>query len=423
MVRIPWRVKKNRCIILSEENDEIHPESTTEDSQEETPTEITGPPVTDTLLLQLRDIVKEEFIVHNAYIDVRDNLPIFIIDEDGEIKERSQRLSKRLKSHNLLAVIRRVELFEGTGERSTVIKLVPAPPPRHASSYKVNLVLFIVTVITVLIAGWFFASSPTMLYLYQNILYIPYDPLIVMVEYAIAILAIIGLHEFGHILASRKHHIDASLPYFIPGIYYGTFGALIVQKSPPPDRDSLFDLGISGPIVGFIVAIVVMIIGLMLSTVITEAQTTQLIQWSVDQGLGEPGDIPQSILFMFILDLMYMGVPSNYTICLHPVALAGWIGFIITGLNYLPVGQLDGGHVARSLFGGKYHQVLTYVTVFILFILQYVFMALLVFFLFAGRHPGPVDDVSPLSNSRKIIGVLSWVLPILLIPPMPLLLW
>jgi membrane-associated protease RseP (regulator of RpoE activity) len=409
---------------LSEEKDQPSDESAHEESQVETPTDIVGPPVTDTFLLQLRDIVKEEFTVQNAYIDIRDNLPIFIIAEDSEIKERSQRLSERLKPHNYLAVIRRVELFEGTGESSTVIKLVHAPPPKQASSYKVNVILFIVTVIAVLITGWFFATSPALEYIYVNFLHVTYNPFIVMIEYAIAILAIVGLHEFGHILASRRHKIEASLPYFIPGFYpWGTFGALIVQRSPPTTRDSLFDLGISGPLVGFLVSIITVIFGLMLSPTISSAQNDQLVAWLSTQGFDSPGYIPQPLLFQFIMSLLFMGVPSNYTIYAHPVAFAGWVGFVITGLNYFPVGQLDGGHVARSLFGTKYHQILSYITVFILFILGYWFMAIIVFFLFSGRHPGPVDDVSPLSTSRKIIGILSWFLPILLLPPMSLMFW
>jgi len=421
VVCIPWRVKKNRCVILSEENDKSPPESTTKDSQEETPTEVVAQPATDTLLLQLRDIVKEEFIVQNAYIDVRDNLPIFVIAKDGEIKERSQRLSQRLKSHNLLAVIRRVELFEGTGEHSTVIKLVPAPPPKQAGGYKINVILFIATVITVLVTGWFFATSPSLEYIYVNFLHIPYNPFIVMIEYAIAILAIVGLHELGHIIASRGHDIGASLPYFIPGFYpWGTFGALIVQRSPPTTRDSLFDLGISGPLIGFFVSIVTVVLGLMFSPTISSAQNAQLVAWLNAQGFESPGYLPEPLLFQFISYLLFLGVPSSYTIYAHPVAFAGWVGFVITGLNYFPVGQLDGGHVARSLFGTKYHQILSYITVFILFILGYWFMAIIVFFLFSGRHPGPIDDVSPLSKSRKVIGILSWFLPVLLLPPMPI---
>jgi membrane-associated protease RseP (regulator of RpoE activity) len=114
---------------------------------------------------------------------------------------------------------------------------------------------------------------------------------------------------------------------------------------------------------------------------------------------------------------MTLGIPANYTALVHPVAYAGYVGFLITGLNYFPIGQLDGGHVARALFGQRYHRVVSIIGVVILFLFGYWLMALLAFFLFSGRHPGPVDDVSPLSNGRKILGVLSWLIPVLVLPP------
>ena len=374
------------------------------------------PPVTDTFLLQLRDIVKEEFAVSYAYIDARDNMPIFVITEDEKMKARSARLTERLRPHNLLAVVRRVELFEGTGERSTVIKLVPGPPPRRASNYAINLALFIVTVITVLWAGWSFAQSPALFYIYANFLHLTYDPVIVMVEYSVAILAIVGLHEFGHIVASRLHHVEASLPYFIPGIYYGTFGALIVQRSPPPTRDSLFDLGLTGPLVGFVISLVVVFFGMLLSPILSSTQYSELTAYLVTINV-DITPLPLPLLFDWIWSLMTLGIPANYTALVHPVAYAGYVGFLITGLNYFPIGQLDGGHVARALFGQKYHRVVSLIGVVILFFFGYWLMALLAFFLFSGRHPGPVDDVSPLSAGRKIVGVLSWLIPVLVLPP------
>jgi hypothetical protein len=359
--------------------------------------------------------VKEEFNVTYAYIDARDNMPIFVITEDSKMKERSARLTERLRPHNFLAVIRRVELFEGTGERSTVIKLVPGPPPRRASNYAINVALFIATVVTVLWAGWSFALSPAMFYIYEHFWHIPYDPFIVTVEYGVAIMAIIGLHEFGHLVGSRLHHVEASLPYFIPGIPFGTFGALIVQRSPPTNRDSLFDLGISGPLVGFLIAIVVVIFGVLLSPILSPTQYTELTNYLSSIGI-ETGQLPLPLLFDWIWRLMTLGIPSDYTAFIHPVAYAGYVGFFITGLNYFPIGQLDGGHVSRALFGQKYHRVVSIVAVIILFFVNWL-MALIAFFLFSGRHPGPVDDVSPLSTGREIVGILSWLIPVLVIPP------
>jgi hypothetical protein len=373
--------------------------------------------IPDAYLLKLRDIVKEEFTITYAYIDAHDNLPIFVIELDSKMKERSARLTDRLQPHNLLAVIRKVELFEGTGEKSTVIKLIPAPPPRRASSYTMNIILFIATLISVLFAGWYFATSPGFVYIYTDIFLIPYNPFLVMIAYTIALLAIIGLHEFGHVGASRYHKVEASLPYFIPGFYYGTFGALIVQRSPPPNRDSLFDLGISGPVVGFVVSVVVVAIGLVLSPILSPSEFSQLTAFL--QQLQLPlSSLPTPILFDLMWALITFGIPAGYTAYIHPIAFAGWVGFLITALNYFPIGQLDGGHVSRALFGGRYHRIVSFVGVFLLFIFGYWFMALIAFFLFSGRHPGPVDDVSPVSSWRKIIGLISYLMVILLLPPL-----
>ncbi|MDO8055638.1 MAG: site-2 protease family protein, partial [Candidatus Hermodarchaeota archaeon] len=344
-------------------------------------------------------------------------LPIFVIEKDTDIKERSTQLTKLLHSHKLLAVIRKVELFAGTGKKDTVIKLGPAPPPRESRSYRMNIILFAITVVTVLIAGWFFATSPALDYIFNNIFGIPYNPVIVMLQYTIAILAIIGLHEFGHYGISRVHKIEASLPYFIPGIYYGTFGALIVQRSPPPNRDSLFDMGISGPLVGFAVAIVVVIVGLWLSPILSPAEYASLVSY-LEANQFALASLPTPLLFDLIWGFMTIGIPYGYTAYIHPVAFAGWVGFLITAINYFPIGQLDGGHVSRSLVGADYHRIVSYVAVFILFIFGYWFMAIVAFFLFSGRHPGPVDDVSPVSPWRKVVGALSFLMPVLLLPPL-----
>ncbi|TRO55739.1 site-2 protease family protein [Candidatus Bathyarchaeota archaeon] len=375
------------------------------------------PSIADSYLLRLRDIVKEEFVVNYAYIDASDNLPIFVVEVDSKMKERSHRLTKRLQPHNLLAVIRTVELFEGTGEKSTVIKLIPAPPSRKASSYTMNIILFVATVITVLFAGWFFATNPAFVYIYVNIFGIPYNPYLVMVAYTIALLAIIGLHEFGHVGASRYHNVEASLPYFIPGFYYGTFGALIVQRSPPPTRDSLFDLGISGPVVGFVISVVVVVVGLLMSPILSPAEFAQLSAFLSSIGLTS-SPLPTPLLFDLIWGVITFGIPSGYTAYIHPVAFAGWVGFLITALNYFPIGQLDGGHVSRALVGPRYHRLVSFVGIFLLFIFGYWFMAMIAFFLFAGQHPGPVDDVSPVSKWRMILGPLSYVMVVLLLPPL-----
>jgi membrane-associated protease RseP (regulator of RpoE activity) len=203
-----------------------------------------------------------------------------------------------------------------------------------------------------------------------------------------AIIAILGSHEMGHKLLADEHAVEATYPYFIPGLPpIGTFGAVIQQKSLPPNRDALFDIGFAGPITGFIVSIIVTFIGVQLSVVTSE----------LPEGAGL---IPVPLLFQLITRLFPPSGTGDW-ILLHPVAFAGWVGMIITMLNLVPVGMFDGGHVARSLVGKKAHRILSYLGIILLVIIWYPMAFIALFFSFQ-QHPGPLDDVSEPTNLRKL---------------------
>ena len=156
--------------------------------------------------------------------------------------------------------------------------------------------------------------------------------------FAVTLMLILLSHELAHYFTSRKHHVKATLPYFIPAPnIIGTFGAFIKMKSPIATRKALIDIGASGPITGFFVSVVATIVGLNMSEVVGASQTEGAL------GLGD------SLLFS-LLSRMVLGVtPDNYEILLNPVAFAGWIGFFVTSINLIPVGQLDGGHIMYYL--------------------------------------------------------------------------
>jgi membrane-associated protease RseP (regulator of RpoE activity) len=209
----------------------------------------------------------------------------------------------------------------------------------------------------------------------------------------------------GHKLTANKNGMDATPPYFIPGpppigdlLGFGTFGAVIMQKSLPPNRDALFDIGSSGPIVGFILALAASIIGLVLSPIYP--------------GPVPGGGIPAPLIFeLFAIYLIRL--PADSYVLLHPVAFAGWVGMIVTMLNVLPAGTLDGGHVARSLFGDKTRTALTFLSVVLLVVAGFWPMAFFVLLLSMYRHPGPLDDVSGLSTRRKLVAVVLVVIFVL----------
>lgn len=270
------------------------------------------------------------------------------------------------------------------------INIAKKPEPGK-SRIHLNVFLFLVTIITTISAGYLFGGN-----------------LIDGVAFAVAIMAIIGTHESAHYFAAKKHGVKATLPYFIPApTILGTFGALINIKSAIPDRNALFDLGVSGPIAGFLVTIPVLIIGLNIS------QVAPL----------QPGSYSfyPPLLIQIIMSFTSPQIPSGYDLFMHPVAFAGWVGIIVTMLNLMPVAVLDGGHISRSIFNKKSHYYISLAGIIVTVILGWYLMAVLmaVFLLFIAKsHPGALDNVSKISRNRKIIALLVLIIFILCLSPM-----
>jgi len=168
--------------------------------------------------------------------------------------------------------------------------------------------------------------------------------------YSATILAILGCHELGHYFACRYYDVDASLPFFIPVPFLltGTMGAFIRIREPIPSKRMLFDIGIAGPIAGFVVAVPALFIGLSMSHVVRlPADASNLLE------LGEP------MLFKFASWLLWGSQPDGYSLNMHPMAFAAWFGMLATALNLFPIGQLDGGHISYAVLGSRS----TYVTI------------------------------------------------------------
>jgi membrane-associated protease RseP (regulator of RpoE activity) len=240
--------------------------------------------------------------------------------------------------------------------------------------------------------------------------------------YALSLLAILGTHEMGHFLATRRYRIRATLPYFIPvppaGIFpFGTFGAFIKIQSPIPNRKALFDVGIAGPLAGFIVAVPVLIWGLMHSTPIALEKTSSLLNPNSFQPTGS--------LFLTIMSKLALGdrLALDQALKLHPVAIAGCLGIIITALNLMPVGQLDGGHIVHAMFGQKNGAKIGQIARFLVLGLALVQTELLLWavmlFLMPVVDEPALNDVSELDNKRDLLGLLALGLLILIILPAP----
>jgi len=275
-----------------------------------------------------------------------------------------------------------------------------------------SLVLFILTVISTLVAGGLWTGS---------LPFLTFDPLqhpmrlLDGAPFALTLLGILGTHEFGHYFTARSYGASVSLPYFIPApppLPFGTLGAVIVMRSPARDRNSLFDIAVAGPLAGLVVAVPALLLGLSWSRV-----------GPIPPDATSFGD---SLLMRLLTYLVFGRIPEGMDVFIHPVALAGWVGLFVTALNLFPVGQLDGGRIAYALFGAWHRQV-SIATFFGLLALGAVFQSVnwivfagLVVLLIGFHHAPPLDDVTPLSPGRYAVGVLCLILLVLLIPPVPI---
>ncbi|MGC9517498.1 MAG: site-2 protease family protein [Methanomicrobiales archaeon] len=261
------------------------------------------------------------------------------------------------------------------------------------SNINFNIALFIVTIITTIFAGYIFSGGK----------------IIDGVAFSIAIMSIIGGHETAHYLAAKKHGVKATLPYFIPApTLIGTFGAVINVKSPIPNKNALFDLGVSGPLVGIIITIPILIIGIYLSNLAPMQKETIVFM--------------PSLLMALIANLIFPQVPEGYMINIHPIAFAGWVGIIITMLNLMPVAFLDGGHISRSIFSEKIHRYISYLGIVVTFLLGWIPMGILmiVILFWSKKHPGALDHVTKLTRGRKILAVITLLVFIMCLSPIPL---
>lgn len=275
-----------------------------------------------------------------------------------------------------------------------------------------NIILFVLTLISTIVVGAGFegidfVSEPEMFW--KN----PLKIIVAGIPFSFSLLAILLFHEFGHYIASRRHDVKVSLPYFLPfPNIIGTLGAVIRSKSPFITRKQLFDVGAAGPLSGIVIAIPITIWGLAHPRFIPEiTDITGLIM------LGD------SLLFSFINMIVQPPTPKGLIAVLHPVAFAGWVGFLVTMLNLMPIGQLDGGHILYAMFGKTQHKIAR-ISFFILLALSFlwlgwIFWGLFCLILIRAHHPPTVMDDIPLDKKRMQIGYICVIVFILCFMPTP----
>jgi membrane-associated protease RseP (regulator of RpoE activity) len=351
-----------------------------------------------------------------------------LLDEDSV--SAYDRLATSVKPHGLTPLFRLEK-----GEQ--VIYLVNTPPKQKPANPWVNVILFVITVFSVMLAG----ATP------EGPL--PADPggqILALLRsiftgwpFALAMLGILLAHEFGHYLVSRYHKTPATLPYFIPFPFspLGTMGAAILMKGIPKNKRILFDIGVAGPLAGMLIAIPVLFLGLRLS----ELDMVRLSPNSFIEGnsliylfakyavfgrfLPEPATFGGLSPFVYWLRYFFTGTPApigGTDVFIHPVAFAGWAGLLVTALNLVPAGTLDGGHVVYSLFGEKARKAFPYLIAIMaalgFFWNGWWLWAFLLFWL--GRvNAETLDQITPLDGKRRLVAFLVIVLFVLVFTPVP----
>ncbi|TSA11096.1 MAG: site-2 protease family protein [Deltaproteobacteria bacterium] len=231
------------------------------------------------------------------------------------------------------------------------------------------------------------------------------------IPFSFTLLAILIAHEMSHYFVSRYHGVRVTLPFFIPApSVIGTFGAFIRIKSPMEDRRALLDIGLSGPLGGAVVAIPVLYIGLKMSTIQIMLKPTGV-------------ELGSSILLDQMVRFTLGKLPDYYQVVLHPVAFAGWIGLLVTSLNLIPIGQLDGGHIAYAILGEKSKKLAIgcFIALIILGLVGwsgwFIWAGLL--YVMGWQHPPPLNPAIPLDTKRKWLGVLALLLFVVTFTPTP----
>ncbi len=331
-------------------------------------------------------------------------------------------------------------------EDQHLITILSVPTKVSKGNYWLNLVLFVITTLSVLFAGALSSAEmdpftqPFSLGAFLKFL-------LNGLPFAVSFLLILTAHEFGHYIMGRHHQVNVSLPYFIPFplSQLGTMGAFINMKGIPRNRKHLLDIAVAGPLSGLLFAIPILFIGLRLSRL-------DMIPQQISQGLGfqiEGNSIfyllakyitfkewlPQPATFGGVSPLVYWlrffftGRPlplGGMDVIIHPIAWAGWVGLLVTMLNLIPAGQFDGGHVFYVLFGKKAARFMQPLLLVVLILLGFSWNGWWLWagliFLMGGQHAQPLDQITQIDTKRKILAAVVLVIFILIFMPVPLML-
>ncbi len=302
-----------------------------------------------------------------------------------------------------------------------------------------NIVFFLLTVLSVTFTGAVFSATtlPTSVAEWPGFLASG-------LPFTLALMAILVCHEFGHYLVGRYHKNAVTLPFFIPLpypiSYFGTLGAFIQMKEPPKNKRILLDIGIAGPLAGLIVAIPILLYGLSISKVgpipaqiplgqIFEGNSILylVLKYIVTgQWLPHPATYGGLNPLLYWIRFIFTGKPlpaGGVDVMLNPVAWAGWIGLLVTSINLIPAGMLDGGHIIYVLLGKNANKILPFILIALIALTAFVsiswLLPTLIIFLIGRYHAEPLDQITPLDNKRRLLAIFGVIVFILVFIPVP----
>ncbi len=354
-----------------------------------------------------------------------------------EPEQAYDQLAEAVLPYNLLP------LFRKDQEGRHIILLVEPPALRKApKGIRLNVIMFALTILSVMLAGAQVPEGTPIPADAVGQIKLLVSNLFSGWPFALAMLSILLAHEMGHYLAGRRHKVDVSLPFFIPLplSMFGTMGAFINMRSIPRNKRHLLDIGIAGPLAGLAVAIPVLLIGLSLSQlgpVVTgegafiegNSLLYLLAKFAIfGQWLPAPSSFAGSTPLLYWLSFFFTGTPlpiGGVDVFIHPVALAGWAGLLVTSLNLIPAGQFDGGHILYTLFGDRLRKALPFIAGTLVVMGWFwngwwLWAAILL--LFGRVHAEPLDQITELDPRRKLLAWLMIVVFLVTLAPVPMVL-
>jgi membrane-associated protease RseP (regulator of RpoE activity) len=364
----------------------------------------------DDRVLALEQAIEGVFAIHDVTVRSRGQVVVF----RGQFLRSPElvfaAVSDRLKSLGSVPLLRQED-------GADILVAYPAPAIAGGSRAWVNIVLFIATVLSTLLAGtWQALPDSVVIRSTGDLGRAVAANWTAGIPFAAALLGILGIHELGHYFTARHYGLDVTPPYFIPfplNPLTGTLGAVIRIRSPFESRKALFDVGIAGPLAGLAVAVPVVVIGLMHAqfVAITPGNTSVAV-------FNEP------LLFQWLALLVRGPRPVGADLALNPLLMAGWWGFFLTALNLLPTSQLDGGHINYALFGSNHRYsawgMLLLAVAVAAFTRNIGFFVMAALILAVGvEHPPALNDLTPIGRGRRILGFAALALFFLLITPDP----